>query len=42
MTEQEMRNRMKEIDNGRDRLREEREKYEKYFSDIPKKEADKS
>ena len=33
MTEQEMRNRMKEIDNERNKLKEEREKYEKYFSD---------
>lgn len=32
MTEQEMRNRMKEIDNERNKLKEEREKYEKYFS----------
>ena len=33
MTEQEMRNRMKEIDKERNILREEREGYEKYFSD---------
>ena len=33
MTEQEMRNRMKEIDNERNRLNEERKEYEKYFSD---------
>ena len=33
MTEQEMRNRMKEIDNERNILRKEREEYEKYFSD---------
>ena len=33
MTEQEMRNRMKEIDNERNMLRKEREEYEKYFSD---------
>ena len=33
MTEQEMRNRMKEIDNERNKLKEEREEYEKYFSD---------
>ncbi len=33
MTEQEMCNRMKEIDKERDMLREEREGYEKYFSD---------
>ena len=32
MTEQEMRNRMKEIDNERNKLKEEREEYEKYFS----------
>ena len=33
MTEQEMRNRMKEIDNERNMLGKEREEYEKYFSD---------
>lgn len=33
MTEQEMRNRMKEINNERNKLKEEREEYEKYFSD---------
>ena len=33
MTEQEMRNRIKEIDKERNNLRKEREKYEKYFSD---------
>lgn len=33
MTEQEMRNRMKEIDKERNNLRKEREEYEKYFSD---------
>lgn len=33
MTEQEMRNRMKEIDKERNKLREERKEYEKYFSD---------
>ena len=33
MTEQEMRNRMKEIDNERNKLKEEKEEYEKYFSD---------
>ena len=33
MTEQEMRNRMKEIDNERNMLKKEREEYEKYFSD---------
>ena len=32
MTDQEMRNRMKEIDNERNKLKEEREEYEKYFS----------
>ena len=32
MTEQEMRDRMKEIDNERNKLKEEREEYEKYFS----------
>ena len=32
MTEQEMRNRMKEIDEERNNLRKEREEYEKYFS----------
>lgn len=31
MKEQEMRNRMKEIDNERNKLKEEREEYEKYF-----------
>ena len=30
MTEQEMRNRMKEIDNERNKLKEERKEYEKY------------
>ena len=38
MTEQEMRNRMKEIDNERNKLKEEREIYEKYFSDKKSKE----
>lgn len=38
MTEQEMRNRMKEIDKERNKLKEEREKYEKYFSDKKLKE----
>ena len=33
MTEQEMRNRIKEIDKERDNLRKEKEEYEKYFSD---------
>ena len=33
MTEQEMRNRIKEIDRERNNLRKEREEYEKYFSD---------
>ena len=33
MTEQEMRNRIKEIDKERNNLRKEREEYEKYFSD---------
>lgn len=33
MTEQEMRNRMKEIDKERNNLRKERKEYEKYFSD---------
>lgn len=38
MTEQEMRNRMKEIDKERNKLKEEREGYEKYFSDKKLKE----
>lgn len=38
MTEQEMRNRMKEIDNERNKLRKEKEEYEKYFSDKKLKE----
>ena len=38
MTEQEMRNRMKEIDKERNKLREERKEYEKYFSDKKLKE----
>ena len=38
MTEQEMRNRMKEIDKERNNLRKEREEYEKYFSDKSLKE----
>ena len=33
MTEQEMRNRMKEIDEERNNLRKEKEEYEKYFLD---------
>lgn len=33
MTEQEMRNRIKEIDKERDNLRKEKEEYEKYFLD---------
>ena len=33
MTEQEMRNRIKEIDKERNNLKKEREEYEKYFSD---------
>ena len=38
MTEQEMCNRMKEIDKERNKLKEEREGYEKYFSDKKLKE----
>ena len=38
MTEQEMRNRIKEIDKERDNLRKEKEEYEKYFSDKKLKE----
>lgn len=38
MTEQEMRNRMKEIDEERNNLRKEREEYEKYFSNKKLKE----
>lgn len=38
MTDQEMRDRMKEIDEERDTLRKEREKYEKYFYDKKSKE----
>lgn len=33
MTEEEMRNRIKEIDKERNRLKQEKEEYEKYFSD---------
>lgn len=39
MTEQEMRNRIKEIDNERDKLREEKLKYEEYFFNKKRKEA---
>ena len=38
MTEQEMRNRIKEIDKERNNLRKEKEEYEKYFSDKKLKE----
>lgn len=38
MTENEMRERMKEIDKERDDLKLERQKYEKYFSDKKRKE----
>lgn len=38
MTEEQMRKRMKEIDEERDKLRFERQKYEKYFSDKKRKE----
>lgn len=38
MTEQEMHNRIKEIDKERDNLRKEKEEYEKYFSDKKLKE----
>ena len=38
MTEKQMRKRMKEIDEERDKLRFERQEYEKYFSDKKRKE----
>lgn len=38
MTEEQMRQRMKEIDEERDKLRSERQEYEKYFSDKKRKE----
>ena len=38
MTEEQMRKRMKEIDEERDKLRFERQEYEKYFSDKKRKE----
>lgn len=38
MTEEQMRKRMKEIDKERDKLRFERQEYEKYFSDKKRKE----
>lgn len=38
MTEEQMRQRMKEIDEERDKLRFERQEYEKYFSDKKRKE----
>lgn len=37
MTEEQMRQRMKEIDDERDKLRFERQEYEKYFSDKKEK-----
>jgi hypothetical protein len=38
MTEEQMRKRMKEIDNEREKLRSERQEYENYFSDKKRKE----
>jgi len=38
MTEEQMRQRMKEIDEERDKLHSERQEYEKYFSDKKRKE----